>query len=220
MTSHTSTDEGRVKRALCAVHANAPLLSLGVLLALSLLTRCSPHNQSGAVSTSGPGGAGGAGNAAATECSPATVDRDCPLPPSTCSDEFTLVFYNSPTCVGGVCQWQGAAAACPGETCSNGACGGLRAPTGGSGGGTSSAQDAGVGGQPFATCTVNPGDSGAAGDSSASCELPSSVCADSDTLLYFTNPHCVQGACQADVHSESCGPSGCSNGGCYIVPTK
>jgi hypothetical protein len=220
MTNHTMTDHGPVKRALLALRANAPLLSLGALLAASLLIRCSPHNESGNVSVSGPGAVGGASGTAATECSPATVDRDCPLPPSTCSDAFTLEFFSSPACVAGTCQWQGATMACPGEACANGACGGLSVPTGGSGGGTSSLQDAGVGGQPFATCAMNPADSGEAGQSNDVCTLPSSVCVDSETLLYFTNPHCVQGTCQADVHSESCGPSGCAGNGCYIVPTK
>jgi hypothetical protein len=47
----------------------------------------------------------------------------CPLPPSYCADYEWLVFYQSPECVNGTCQYEAWAKKCVGgQACHNGGC--------------------------------------------------------------------------------------------------
>jgi hypothetical protein len=153
-------------------------------------------------------------------CTPATVAQDCPLPMSTC-DSNSLVYYSNPTCSSGQCQWDRTSQACYGP-CFNGACSSSTTTTappppdtgGNGGGGNGGSGNAGSGGvTSYATCSGAGGAGGEAGAADATCELPMSLCADSSTLLYFSNPRCVQGTCQADVNALVC-DTGCQNGGC------
>jgi hypothetical protein len=212
------------------LRTNAPLFVLGALLTVSLLTRCSGSSQTSPGSPDAGGGRGGSGGGITTSgtggtatlpCTPASVAQDCPLPASTCEGNG-LVYYSNPTCVSGQCQWDHTTQGCYGP-CVNGACSSsttTTAPpppdTGGNGGGGNGGSGGNGGVTSYANCG---GAGGEAGAPDATCELPSSVCADSSTLLYFSNPRCVQGTCQADVNALVCGPSGCSNGGCMPSPT-
>jgi hypothetical protein len=55
-------------------------------------------------------------------------------------------------------------------------------------------------------------------DDASTCVLPTSVCLDSWHLLFFVNPRCVGGSCQADVRSITCFM--CANGACTVSPTR
>jgi hypothetical protein len=51
------------------------------------------------------------------------------------------------------------------------------------------------------------------------CDIPPSICRDSNHAAYFTNPRCVDGLCAFDMQTLDC-PSGCNNGGCILNVTK
>ena len=53
----------------------------------------------------------------------------------------------------------------------------------------------------------------------AACDLPPSVCADTQLLIYYTNPQCVNGFCQWDKKAHCC-VLYCENGGCHGNLTK
>ncbi|HEY4158900.1 MAG TPA: hypothetical protein VGM29_12415 [Polyangiaceae bacterium] len=196
---------------------NGPLLALGTLLASSLLTRCGGHTSSQAAPGADAASAGTSGISA--QCNAATVAQDCPLPVSTCSDATTLAYYTSPACVAGKCQWLRATMVCSNAApCVAGECAPsvtTTSPPPDSGIALDSGLDASP---PFATCASD--DAGPDAGDAGACELPTSVCASADTLLYFTDPICVNGVCQADVHTQAC-DFACINGGCQgPAPTK
>lgn len=137
-------------------------------------------------------GAGGQLDAGRTfSCTPKTVERDCPLPRSTCGGAGSLAYYTDPVCVQNACQWTRHTTLCD-RACNDGGC----LPS-------------------FTAVPIGPIDAGtecAAADASA-CTLPPSVCLDDSNLLYFTNPRCVEGACRTDALVRACS-RGCNYGGC------
>jgi hypothetical protein len=125
-------------------------------------------------------------------CTPATADRDCALPHSTCEGALSLAYYTDPVCIENTCHWTRRTSPCS-RGCYDGGCT-----------------------QPFTAVPAGPIDSGVEctpGDAST-CELPPSVCLDQRTLLFFTNARCVAGACQVEALTRDCSDVGCANGGC------
>jgi hypothetical protein len=59
-----------------------------------------------------------------------------------------------------------------------------------------------------------------AADASACDELPSSVCADETTVLYFNDGTCVDGGCQWKEKTMACFQGMCVQGGCTPPTTK
>lgn len=58
-------------------------------------------------------------------------------------------------------------------------------------------------------------------DASDPCPLPPSVCYDSQWLIFYTNPTCMEGVCHFDALAMSCGNAEeCINGGCEYNFTK
>lgn len=64
-----------------------------------------------------------------------------------------------------------------------------------------------------ASDAVDEEEPGEAGDGIA-CELPPSVCASPDWLVYFVNPTCVAGFCHWEKSYYSCRGSACVDGSC------
>lgn len=170
------------------------------------------------------GTGGGAGKSGpSVPCSPERVSVDCALPPSVCTDANTLTYYTDATCSDGYCVWQTMHMNCPcnGNAClpSTGtaspappmppaqACGSARfAPIAGAAGVSGSTGTSGDGG--------TAGEGGAAGaEPDDECELPASVCVDSSTLVYYTDPYCSAGWCQFTANTTFCSGT-CSNGAC------
>ena len=51
----------------------------------------------------------------------ASIDPECPLPPSVCGDGHTLVYYEGGACIGGVCSFTTKTQNCY-APCTHGAC--------------------------------------------------------------------------------------------------
>ena len=72
-----------------------------------------------------------------------------------------------------------------------------------------------------------PGDAGDAGEEDqqgdagdgVACELPPSVCASPDWLVYFVNPTCVAGLCRWEKSYYQCRGSPCVDGACQLHVT-
>jgi hypothetical protein len=204
-----------------------PVVFVSVLMA-SLLLRCAVSERDPALFTARAaeaGGAGGFGTLGGGEhpngtgglaiqlftgtggfydagrifaCAVATVERDCPLPPSECGVGLSLAYYTDAVCVENTCQWTRHTTNCD-RGCTNGGC----MPS-------------------FTAVPAGAIDSGAEctpGDASACDDLPASYCLDRRNLLYFTNARCVDGKCQSDSLTKDCGETGCHNGGCQYPLT-
>jgi hypothetical protein len=250
--------------------ANAPIVLLGALFVLSLLTRCSggiavaPGSDAGASSgatagaSSGVSGgassgasvetdASGLDSAANIECDGGDLATQCPFPPSTCSDEFTLEYYTSPSCVTGQCQWTSMSTHCSAgcmnwgnpvqgycytQSTSSGAS--YVPPTDDDSGANlldaavgatapsdaSGLTDGGASADAATPYVGTPNDAAPVACSDGSvCEVPPSICRDATHVAYFVNPRCVDGLCASDVQTLDCGASGCSNGGCVVNTT-
>lgn len=212
------------------MHTHTPPLVFTCLLAASLLVRCG--GQVGAANThgratsqeagvgSGGGRAtagGGAGTSAAGGALVAsyvpdtgapqppfispdhcTTAEECSFPQSICEDSSTLAYFTDPVCSSGACEWRRRTMVCQ---------------RGCKGGGCAAAFTAPIGPSlvPGAPCSDN-GDAGG-------CVLPPSICANSFQMLYFDEPHCVEGACAYTTHVHDCGQLGCSNGACEVART-
>jgi hypothetical protein len=211
-----------------------PPAILALAFLVSLVTRCS--GGASLTSAGDPGrGSGNDSGVPVLECDAIHLQTQCALPRSTCdADGQTLIYYTTPACVSGRCEWARATESCL-NGCSNGACfflgtvapGPFPMPTeadastegataegasvdGGSGDDANADVDSATWPPaPLATCV---------GEAST-CVLPASVCADSKHLLYFLNAACVDGGCQADVQSLTCYGL-CANGACVGNPTR
>lgn len=124
------------------LRSNGPAVLLAMLFAASLITRCAPDSNappagvpdhSGATTGASTGSATG-GNAGSTtggdasgpliggECDGGDLATQCPFPPSICSGQFTLVYYESPACVSQRCQWTPSSTTCYAGCNGEGAC--------------------------------------------------------------------------------------------------
>jgi hypothetical protein len=202
---------------------HVPLLAIGTLLASSLVLRCASMDDSGGrlsqtdAAVTGEGGTGGVqifvetgGSPSAPvdagptyACRPATVEKDCPSPASTCDDGSTLAFLTAATCVDGQCQWRRRTRTCA-ETCTRGACDSA---------GDASNRDAGR----QCTAAASTADATAA-DANAlatrGCDIPPSVCLGRSKMLYFVDPRCEDGACRWVAMIDDCRGGWCENGAC------
>lgn len=220
-----------------------PPLVFGVMLAASLLFRCSDKSggavtgtcpggpcggaggQSNLVSGGAPsiftmtGGSAGAGLVPVLSC---TGVVDCPLPPSVCANSASLAYFTDPICDHGTCRWATQMFLCSGYNCRNGACGppgtiGTIFNTGGTGGGGT----AGAGGVPNGQGGVFHLDAGAepptylCSDAGAGseCPLPPSRCADASTLTAYGKPNCTYGSCSWTRYTIPCSGT-CQSGHC------
>jgi len=231
MADHVSTSRWRGKlpgRLRGLLGSGRPPAVLALAFLASLITRCSGGASLTPLTPDADAGV------LPVECDAPHVQTQCALPASVCdADGQTLIYYMTPTCVSGHCQWTRATQPCPYLGCSGGSCypngTGVPAPTPWPS--TSDASmDAEVLAEAGATSDDASAETGSGDDGSvdsqtappplatcvgeaSTCALPASVCADSKHLLYFLNARCVDGACQSDVQSLAC-PDLCVNGGC------
>src|SRR5690242_19171082 len=89
-----------------------PLLLLAFGFMLQMCASNSGENTPATATSSTTGGTPHGG--------PCSVDGECSLPPSRCSDDRTaLIYYTSPSCTNGTCSWAQQQTPCP---CDNGGC--------------------------------------------------------------------------------------------------
>jgi hypothetical protein len=221
--------------------ANAKLLRHPLLLLAFgfMLQMCASNGGENTPTTATSSTTGGTPDGGA--CS---VDGDCALPPSRCSDDGTgLVYYANPSCTNGACSWSEQRILC---ACYNGGCVGT-GTSGGISGVSSSATltlyntagpmgGGGLGGWGGLSGSGGLGDLDASYDAESSvadaadadaalqacnspndCTLPPSYCLDSNTLVFAQLATCNAHLCSFTFSQMACP---CSGNGCISTTTK
>jgi hypothetical protein len=201
------------------IRNNLPLAVLGAaFIALAFATQCSSESV-GSKAADDPMDASQPGvddsGAPMIAC---FNDIQCPLPPSTCENGNTLVYWTRGICVDQKCQFERARQAC--SNCMAGGCLGTTTASGVpifmSDGQAGAAGNGGVSDATIDHATIAPPeDAGRCIDQDAStCVLPASICADELWLAYFTDGQCQEGHCHWRVAYRECGGRGCQDGAC------
>jgi hypothetical protein len=213
-----------------------PLLILGFGFMLQMCASNGGENTPTNATSSTTGGQPDGGEPEGGSCS---VDGDCSLPPSRCSDDRSaVVYYTSPSCTNGTCSWAEQRIQC---ACDNGGCIG----TGTSGGINTASSSAtltvfntagpagGWGGMGGRSGAGGLGDLDASNEAEASvadadaamqacnspsdCPLPPSACLNSNTLVFAKEAACTAHLCSFTFSQMTCP---CSGGGCISTTTK
>lgn len=213
--------------AMLDIRDNLPLAFLGIaFVALASAIQCTsttgdPATNSEAEAGGGTGQIGTDDSGTPMGCS---KDNDCPLPPSTCEGNSTLVYYTDARCVQHQCQWQSQRQ--QGAACSGGGFLGTTTSAGSvvitmpdGQAGANFNDEASADAASDHAIVASP-DAGECADDGGGCDVPASVCADARWLAFFTNGSCQDNRCQWQVAYRDCGDLGCNVRGCVMNVTK